>query len=282
MSVDAIRDLFVALLVVFVMLGVGFGLELRQVLAVLRRPTLVVSALTFEHVAMPVVAWSVATAFGAPASGVLALVLCGATPGGPIGPAFVLQARGDIAFAVSLVVMMAVVNVVTTPLTLTLFGYGDRGGDGIVVPLVRMIAVYQLLPLAAAMGVRSRWPDTAARLGSWAQRATQVIITLLVVGMIAARWRLMLAIDPRTLAAIVATCAAAIALGYAVAPGGSPQRRALGITAGIRNLGLGLLVATAFDDETLLAVMLYGLAMMVVAGPVAVVMGRRAPLTTTS
>ena len=274
--IDAARDAFVALLVVSVMLSVGFGLDVRDLLRVFRRPKLLASALAFEHVAMPLAAFGVATAMGAPPSGVLAVVLCAAVPGGPISPVFVQQARGDVAFCVALVVLMAAINVFSTPLTMSAFGFGAGVDGGIALPLIRTIALYQLAPLALAMMVRTKRPALAERLGRVAEIATKSIIALLIVGLTIARWRVLVQLDPRTLAAIASTCCVAVGLGHAAAAGGPAERRTLSLTSGVRNLGLGLLVAaSAFDEATLLAVMVYGLIMLVVVAPVSVWMSRR-------
>lgn len=278
--VEVFRDVGVGLLVVTVMLSVGCGLEPRQVLDALRRPLRLGVALGFDHLLMPLIAWGIAHALGAPEAGVLAVVLCAATPGGPIGPAFVVQARGDVPFAVSLVVLMAAINVVATPLVLSALGLGRGVEGGIALPLIRTIALYQVLPLCAGMLLRARARALAGQVERVTAVATKVIIGALIAGMLIARWRLFWQIDPRSLAAIVTTCAASVLGGYVLVPGPSAGRRTMAVTAGLRNLGLGLLVAaSAFDDEALLGVMTYGLVMMLLVAPVATWLGRRSSVT---
>lgn len=278
MNVDLIQDVFVAALVVSVMLSVGFTLDPAQLREVLGRRLQIASALTFEHALMPLLAFGIASALGAPPSGVAAVVLCAAAPGGPVGPVFAQQARGDVALAVSLVVVMGILNVVTTPLTLTLFGLGADVAGGVALPLIRTIALFQLLPLGIAMFWRRRRPRSAAVLGRVCETATKAIIGLLIVGVTIARWELLWQLDRRTLVAVAACCAVSVAGGYAALQGMPAARRALACVAGVRNLSLGLLVAsTAFDEETLLAVMVYGLLMLVVVAPVSIVWSRRPP-----
>ena len=263
MSVELARDVFVAALVVTVMLSVGFDLERKELREALGRPWRIAKGLTYDHAVVPVIAFGIALLVDAPPAGRLAVILCACTPGGPVGPAFVRKGSGDVPLAVTLVVLMAGINVITAPLTLTLFGYSADVPGGIARPLVQMIALYQLLPLALAMGIRSRAPSFAAKAAKVTTVLTNLIIALLVIGMSIARWQLVLAIDSRTLLAIVLTIVAA--MGGAFALSRDPAtRRALSLTSGVRNLSLGLLVASAtFDDETLLAVMVYGLLMLV-------------------
>lgn len=263
MNVELLRDVFVAALVVTVMLSVGFELEKRQLREALSRPWRIVQGLTYEHALVPLLAFGIAVLVDAPPAGRLAVILCACTPGGPIGPAFVRKGGGDVPLAVALVVMMAAINVVTAPLTLTLFGYSADVPGGIARPLIQMIALYQLLPLALAMAIRSRAPSFAAKAARITTVMTNAIIALLIVGMTIARWQLVLAIDARTLLAITLTVVAAMT-GAFMFSRDEPTRRALSLTSGVRNLSLGLLVASAtFDDETLLAVMVYGLLMLV-------------------
>lgn len=277
MNVDLIQDVFVAALVVSVMLSVGFTLDPAQLRDVLGRRLQIASALSFEHALMPLLAFGIAVALGAPPSGVAAVVLCAAAPGGPVGPVFAQQARGDVALAVSLVVVMGILNVVTTPLTLTLFGLGADVPGGVALPLIRTIALFQLLPLGVAMYWRRHRPDSAAVLGKLCETATKAIIAFLIVGVTIARWELLWQLDRRTLAAVGLCCLVSVGGGYIALQGDRAARRALACVAGVRNLSLGLLVAsTAFDEETLLAVMVYGLLMLVVVAPVSVFWSRRA------
>ncbi len=269
MTPEGFRDLFVALLVIFVMLSVGLDLRLRDVTAVFRRPRLVGSCLAWEHLAMPLVALGVVQAFGLGAPEGIALILCAATPGGPIGPIFVQQARGTLALGVALVVLMGTINVVSTPLTLKLVGARPAGASGFVGHLVKTIALYQLVPLAVGMVVRARDEAFARRALRSTDATTRAILGMLVVGMLLTQWHLVLDLGARTVAAILTLCALSVAGGYFAALGDRADRRALASISGIRNLGLGLLVATAsYSDATVMAVMIYGLLMLVVVAPV--------------
>ncbi len=278
--IDLLRDVFVAALLVSVMLSVGFDLELKQLRAVFRRPVLLLGALSFEHVAMPLLAFGIATAVGGSHAAMVAVVLCACAPGGPMSLVFVHQARGAVPLAVSMVVMMACLNVIGTPLTLSLFGFASEIEGGVAGTLIRMIALYQLLPLALSMAWRVRHPVSARRLAHWSGQATKVIIALLIVGLTIARWDLLWSMSRHTLVTLVATCLVSVVGGYLVGfAAGVPARRALAMVAGTRNLSLALLVASsAFSDEVTLAVMVYGMLMMVVAAPFAIVWSRRAPL----
>lgn len=272
--VDSARDIFVALLVVCVMLSVGFEMQVHQIRAAFKRPGRLLAGLTYEHAIVPLIALGIATAVGAPPAGKLAVILCACTPGGPVGPAFVRKGNGDLPFAVAMVVLMAALNVVMTPLTLTIFGYADAVEGGIARPLIQMIALYQLLPLGIAMFVRSRRRELADRLAKVSAILTNSIIGLLIVGLTVARWEMLLSINSRTLAAIVFTIAAAMAGAFVVGRDGA-TRRALSLTSGVRNLSLGLLVASAaFGDEALLAVMVYGLVMLLAVAPASVLYAR--------
>jgi BASS family bile acid:Na+ symporter len=274
LTVDVARDVAVAALAVSVMLSVGFGLRVSDLRGVLARPKTLGGALGYEHVLLPLAAFGIVRLFEAPPAGALAVVLCAVTPGGPVGPALVQAARGDVALAVGLVVIMAVVNVFWTPLSLEWLGVAGAIRPDFAGELIRTIALFQLVPLAGAMFVRARAPLWADRLGVVAQRATQVMIAGITIGMVAMRWRLMLELAPSTLLSIAVTAIVAVAGGYALAIGGPEQRRALGLTSGVRNVGLALLVANAFGDEVLLGVMIYGLVMLVVSGVVAVGLSR--------
>ncbi|MCB9520516.1 MAG: bile acid:sodium symporter [Myxococcales bacterium] len=276
----AARDAIVAALVATVMLSVGLGLEPRALRAVLSRPAVLVRGLVFEHVGIPALAWLLGSALGLSGSALAALVLCAATPGGPVGPAFTLQAGGNVALAVTLVVVTAVTNVVAAPAVVRLLGL--TAGVGVLWPLVQKLLCFQLAPLASGMLARRALGSRAERARRAAEVVSKVLIGGLVVGMTATQWRLFGEVPLPALAAIVACCVAAIVLAGVVVGGGREDRIAAGLTAGIRNLGLALLVATAVfvtddpaDHVAMLIVMMYGLVMMVVTAAASALLGRR-------
>jgi BASS family bile acid:Na+ symporter len=288
MTPSLARDAGVAALVVLVMFGVGAGLGSGTLAAAFRRPWSLGRALVAEHVAMPLVALAIAHALGLPAAGLAALVLCAATPGGPIAPMFAMQARADVAFSVALVLASALVNVVATPATLRLLAPLPGAGGApvsVFVPLMRTIALYQLLPLGVGMALRRTAPTAASRVARGAEVGSKLVIAALVIGMTATQWRLLLALPPAVFAGLVALCVSGAALGYLVVGRDPGLRGATAVNASVRNMGLGLLVATQLygdgspDGElTILAVMVFGLVMMIIATAVARAVRVHAPL----
>jgi BASS family bile acid:Na+ symporter len=146
------------------------------------------------------------------------------------------------------------------------------------VPLVGTLLATQLAPLCVGLGVGYWRPSLAAR---WRNPANQVskALCLLAIGLIlATQYHTLLELRLRSVAVMMALLAATLAAGW-LAGGGSDgsMRKTLALTTSLRNVGLGLVLATgAFADTPAAAtVIAYGLIEILGSLAAAVAWGRR-------
>lgn len=137
------------------------------------------TAVGVNTVVVPLVGWVVVTLLPTNEQTATGVVLCAICAAGPVGLKASQIARADLSWALSLTVMLLLLNTVTLPLWSTIL-VGEsltvRASDLLVVLLVAI-----LLPVAAGSGIR-RW--FASRAQSWSRVATQVS-NLTLVGAIA-------------------------------------------------------------------------------------------------
>lgn len=266
---EIVQQIIVGVFAISVMLSVGVDLTLDRIWVVFRRPKVLIIGLLLNHLAVPFIAFGIAEAFALSATVATGFLLCAAAPGGPLGAMFTQRAKGDIAFAASLLVVMTAVNTISTPILVgLLLGAELEGGFFAHGPaIVQTILLYLLLPLGLGIGFRYRWPKAADRALPMIKLFTNLVFLALFVGLVAVRWRLVFQVGLTPLLAMLLCVLISVIAGYVLAGGKRDLRVALGLNTGIRNISLSLLLATMWfgDDSTLLTIVTYGVIQIVVS-----------------
>ena len=274
-----LRDLALQALVVVMMASVGLHLSPAQAWAGLRQWPVLGLALAANLVVMPALVLGLGELLALPAGFAMGLLVCAAAPGGPTGPLFTRLARADLGFATSLQVLSCVAALVSAPLTLELLG--REGERSLLWPMVRTLAVFQLLPLSLGMILRHRRAAWADRLGEPLGRLANGLLLLVVVGLLVTRGDELLEQGPGMHAALVALALLPVGVGLAWPVGTAlrPTLVAAGMVTTVRNVSVALLLsASFFADEPAVdgAILIWGFYMMVVPGLLAWRLGRPA------
>jgi BASS family bile acid:Na+ symporter len=127
--------------------------------------------------------------------------------------------------------------------------------------LIATLLITQLVPLCVGLAVRSWRPALAARLQKPANRLT-AILNLTVVGFIlATQFGLLAAIPPRAYIGMSALLVASLAAGWLLGGSARDNRKAMALTTSLRNVGVGLVIATGAFPGTpaVTATLAYGL-----------------------
>lgn len=164
--------------VVSSMLAVGVSLTVGQIVAPLRKGRIVSLALLANFVLMPLGATLVARLLWLDEPLRVALVLLGTAAGAPFLPKLAGIAKGDLAFAVGLMVLLMVVTVGYMPLVL------PRLLNGVSVDatqIARSLVLLMLLPLALGLGVKAYHEVTAERVRPLLDRTSTASLILLTV-----------------------------------------------------------------------------------------------------
>src|SRR5215203_1656903 len=148
------------LFVVSSMIGMGLGLRISDIVAPLRNWRLVIPALAANFVVMPFAAIALARILRLDAPMAIGLLLLGMASGAPFLPKLAQISRGNLAFAVGLMVLLMVITVGYLPLVLPLLLPGVSVNPA---EIARSLVLLMLLPLAGALVIRAQFPDIAAR-----------------------------------------------------------------------------------------------------------------------
>jgi bile acid:Na+ symporter, BASS family len=241
----------VLLFLITLMFLVGLQETPGQVLAATKNHGLRVRSLVANIVVLPIVAvlvMKVVHLTGEIATGVL---LMAAAPGAPFLPLLAAAAKGNVAFAVGLMIVLQVVSVVTTPITLQMILPVEAA---IRVPVLRVIGTLilaQLLPLGLGMLVKHR----AAPLGRTLGKPVQMLFTLGLIGTV------VFVIVPHVdvlgqaagggaLAIMLFLVVVAWPIGWGLGGVDVGIRKTLAIGTSLRNVGLCLLIAAQNFPDT--------------------------------
>src|SRR5690242_9207098 len=145
--------------VVSSMLAVGVSLTLGQIVAPLRNGRLVTLALLANFVLMPLGAILIARLLRLDEPLGIALLLLGTASGAPFLPLLARISKGNLAFAVGLMVLLMVVTVGYMPLVLPLMLEGVSVDP---MKIARSLVFLMLLPLAIGLLVKARLSGLAA------------------------------------------------------------------------------------------------------------------------
>jgi predicted Na+-dependent transporter len=187
----------------------------------------------------------VVRAFDLPRGVEIGIVLMAVSPGAPVALRRSLGAGAHRAFAPALQIMVALLAVVSMPLSIAALNE-MYVGNATIGPqaLARQVFMAQLLPLGLGMLFRRITPALAARVEPRLKRLAGLLLVLLLVLVLVDIAPMLLSTQSRVGLAIVVVTALAVACGHALGGPHPGTRTAVGICAAARNPGLALLVAT--------------------------------------
>lgn len=228
-----------------VMFSIGLGIAWGQFRWIWGHPGLMLRSLFAVLVAVPAVAIVVANALGLPRLAEVGLVLMAVSPGAPVALRKSLKSGGDRSFAPALQITVAILAVVSIPLSIA--GLNEYYGGKAAIepwPLAKQVFVAQLLPLGLGMAVRAFAAAGADWLEPRLSRAAGWLLLGLVVLAIVEMFPLVLLAGTRVGIAIVLVTLGALVVGQLLGGPEPGTRTAVAITAAARNPGLALLVAS--------------------------------------
>jgi len=233
--------------VVSSMLAMGAGLTLARIIEPLRNVRLVLLALLANFVLMPAAAIALAKALRLDEPFGVGLLLLGCAAGAPFLPKLVELAKGNLAFAVGLMVLLMVVTVGYLPIVLPLLLPGVTIDPW---QIARSLVLLMLLPLAAGLALRSSYEGLAARVKPVLDSISNVSLILLVLLITAANIDKVLQVfGTFGILAGLLFIAFGVGIGWLLGGPDVATKRVMALGTGQRNVAAVLVVASqSFDD----------------------------------
>jgi BASS family bile acid:Na+ symporter len=152
--VGAFEQTLLALMIAFIMLGMGASLTLKDFVLALKRPYGLFIGLISQYGFMPLIAFALAATLPVSNEIKIGLLIMGCMPGGTTSNIFTYFSKGNLALSVLMTVNSTVFGVVLIPLLLVLYA----AGLNITIPAANIVVTLFLLlvPVAIGMALR-RW-----------------------------------------------------------------------------------------------------------------------------
>ena len=228
--------------VVSSMLAMGLGLKVAQVSAPLRNLRLVSLSLLANFALMPACAVLLTRLLRLDEPLGVGLLLLGAAAGAPFLPKLTQIAKGNLAFAVALMVLLMVITVAYMPLVLPILL------PGVSVKPVRIalsLVLTMFLPLGVALAVNARLPAAAARAKPLFDRLSSLGLLLVVVLLVVVNFNKVLSVfGTRAILAGLLFIALGYAVGWALGGPAADTRPVLGLGTAQRNIAAALVVGS--------------------------------------
>ncbi len=233
-----------ALATVFtVMFDIGLGVVPGEFLWLWKRPALMLKALFAVLVAVPAVAMAVARLLDLPRAAEVGLMVMAISPGAPVALQRSLSSGGHRSFAPGLQVTVALLSVVSMPVSIVALNQVYSGSANVEpMQLMRQVFIAQLLPLGIGVALGRIHPAAATWLKRHLDRIWKVLISMLAVLAIIGFWGAMMKAGPLVATAACLTTIGAIAVGHTLGGPDPATRTAVAISSSARNPGLALLV----------------------------------------
>jgi len=237
-----------------VMFDLGLAIVPGEFRWVLQHPAQLLKGLFCVLIAVPVIALVVTRALDLPRLAEVGIVLMAISPGAPVALRRSLGAGGHRSFAPALQIAVAILAVVSMPLSIAALDeyYGTRA---VIAPqhLARQVFFAQLLPLALGMVMTRLFITTASRLAPRLHRLGGVLLIMFLVVVLIDILPVVIGAGWHVAAAIAIVTVLALAIGHLLGGPEPATRTATAITSAARNPGLALLVLTLNASQPAIA-----------------------------
>jgi BASS family bile acid:Na+ symporter len=237
--------------VVSSMMAMGVGFTVRQIIDALRDVRLVLLALLANFVAMPLGALALDKMLRLDEPLGVGLLLLGVAAGAPFLPKLTELAKGNLPFAVGIMVLLAVGTVGYLPLVLPLLLPGINVDPK---KIAGWLFLLTLLPLAVGLTLRALYGEVAARVKPVLDWVSNVILVPMVLLLAVANIdKILHVFGTRGILAGFLLIALGFGIGWMLGGPGIDTRRALllALGTGQRNIAAALVVASeSFSDPS--------------------------------
>ncbi len=271
-----IMQLSVLVFVITSMLAMGLSLTIKQIVEPLRNARLVILALVANFVLVPILAYLIVLVIPLEQGLATGLIIMSTAAGAPFLPKLAQAAKGNMAFAVGLMVLLMVVTIIYMPIVLPLLLSGVEVNPW---DIAQSLIFMMLIPLAIGLLIKARYESTAESLQPlMSQTSTVALVLLMVTGLVLNFSSIVGVIGTGAILAILIFLVVALILGYLLGGPEGNTRSVLGLGTAQRNLSAALVVAAqnfSDDPNVLVMILVAGLLGLVLLMSVGGELGRR-------
>lgn len=240
------------------MLGVAIDLKTTDFKRILLAPKAPLIGLTAQFVLLPFFTYLLTLVIRPQPSIALGMILVAACPGGNLSNLMTHLAKGNCAISISMTAVSTAAAVILTPLNLSIWGTLNPDTarilqDVSLSPMDVFVTIFLILglPLVIGMTLSKIFPGLADRVRNPFKIFTLVFFILIVLGALAANWKIFMQVIGLVIVAVFIHNALALNIGYwsgRLLGLVETDCRAVSIEVGIQNSALGLVLVFNFFE----------------------------------
>jgi BASS family bile acid:Na+ symporter len=264
LTVDRLINVLVTTTLIEMMFTIGLSVTVKDLIAIAGDWRVTLRGLVGNYVCVPAITVILLIAFDARPMIAAGFVILAACPGAPYGPPLTGLGKGDVSLAVGLMIILAGSSAIVTPILLHFmlpFVCASESLNIQATKIVVTLLITQLLPLSAGIAVRQWTSSIANRLHAPANLTSKLLNVLTVALIVVTQFHLFSDIRLKAFVGMLALLIASWVAGWLLGGPGMAKRKAMMLTTSLRNIGVGLVIATgAFPATPAVTVALvYGL-----------------------
>lgn len=188
MQESLLVSLFLPIILIFIMLGLGLTLVPKDFGRVFQYPKAVGLGLFHQLFLLPIIGFLIATSLNLSPTFAVGMMILSVCPGGIPSNLMTLVARGDTALSITLTAISSTISIISIPIIISatlLYFIGDA--TIIQLPIgttILRLFFITLLPVAIGMLIRAYYPTFAIRLEKPIRKFATIIFILMVLAII--------------------------------------------------------------------------------------------------
>ncbi len=235
------------------MFSIGLGLGIKEIIEPFKKPGVLVNSVVLNLIAIPLAGLGLAIFFGLEGAAFYGFLIMACSPGASYGPRITEFAGGDVGHSIGLMFLLCMVAIISAPLTIVLIVPGAGGIE--IWPVIRTLAIIQVIPLFFGMFLRAKKPRLTARISApvfWLSNISAACVILLALGIRIfsdSKTSMDGIIGPAGVLAIAILVIISLAAGYLFGGFREDTRRSMSVSTAIRNAGVAFLIGVgSFSD----------------------------------
>lgn len=230
--------------VVASMFAQGLTIAPSQLILFRERPLLMLRSLVAVLVLVPIAALVIILLFKPSPAVAIGLAILVASPAAPMMLVKVPKKGGSLAYMASLHLSLALLALLTVPITLDLLskalGFQVEVG---VLAVARVVGMTILLPVCLGILIRSLFPKAAGTISPALAKVGGVVLLILVLLVVGTTYGFLLKMDLWSYLVMAIVVAASIAIGHWLGPSDPEERTTLAMESAARHPGLAMTIA---------------------------------------
>jgi|TARA_B100001093_G_scaffold519804_1_gene610581 BASS family bile acid:Na+ symporter len=239
-----------------IMLGLGFGLTIKDFLRVVKNFKDFIVGFIFQIILLPITAFILIKILNSPLEIAIGVMIIAAAPGGVVSNILTKFANGDVALSISLTAVISLLSIFSVPFVVftsaKLLSFSDFNSDISMINISLKMFTMVTLPVVLGMIIRKLAPEFIAKNSTLIQRISLICFIVIFVAIYISEWDKIVNWIVRAGTIALLLNLTMMFIGYYFAKlfvSGIEQRKCISLECGLQNGALAIFVGTQLFDN---------------------------------